>query len=218
MTDLIQDEDDDSGILEDRGSDSLGSDSNSMGSDSHSSTSSLLEGEEEAKKTSETNNGTNREVPGVVERQNGNETTTVAVSRTRTKSGTVEDTITRFVQLVSLHVVARLVMFPQMVQYHYIPHKVVRTALVWFTRLLPVVLFLAILNTMTGIMTQLRPSDHQPQFFDPDSNIQKMLDLEANLTQRGSLNCWDCSAWYSDGGGGSTTGGGGGDNHDCDRH
>ena len=211
MTELMTaDVDNDSGILEDRGSDSVGSDSNSMGSDSHSSTSSLLDGEEDTKKTSEMDTSTNGEVPGMIELQNGNGTTTVTVSRTRTKLTTLEDTITTFVQRVSLHFVARVVMYPQMVQYTCIPDKNLRAILQWSTRLLPVVLFVAILAGMTVAMTKLRPSDHQPQFFDPDSNIQKMLDLEANLTQRVSVNCWDCSAWYSDGGGSSTGGGGGG--------
>ena len=48
-----------------------------------------------------------------------------------------------------------------------------------------------------GLMMQLRFSNKPPQFFDPDSNIQKMLDLAGNVTDTTTSSCLDCSAWSS---------------------
>lgn len=60
-----------------------------------------------------------------------------------------------------------------------------------------------------GLMMQLRFSNKPPQFFDPDSNIQKMLDLAGNVTDTTSSSCLDCSAWSSPNGEGRGRGGGG---------
>ena len=204
MTEL-RDAETDSGI-EDRGSDSVGSDSNSMGSDSHSSTSSLLDVDEDMKRSTgnRQDTGMGTVVPGMTESQNENETATDIRSHTRTNQPTAEEKLTTFVQKVLLLVVARAVMLPQMVQFS-ISNKISRTVLRWLIRLTPVVLFLLILAAMSGAMSQLKPSDHPPQFFDPDSNIQKMLDLTGNLTERSSKDCSLCSASYNQQ---STTGGG----------
>lgn len=197
----LQDAETDSGIQEDRGSDSVGSDSNSIGSDSHSSTSSLDINEEE----NVTGENGIEVVTGV---ENGN----VTVSTSHTGSNKrLEDVITILSQKIMLHTIARAVMLPQMIQYNCISSKKLRAIFRWTTRLIPVILFIVILISMSGAMSQLKPSDHPPQFFDPDSNIQKMLDLEGNLTETSVVNCWDCSAWYNGGGGGTTGGGGGGD-------
>ena len=45
----------------------------------------------------------------------------------------------------------------------------------------------------------LKPTDRPPQFFKPNSNIQKMLDLAGNLTSADAVNCYSCSAWYTPG-------------------
>ena len=218
MTEL-RDAETDSGI-EDRGSDSIGSDSHSTGSGSHSSTSSLLDvdvdmsqsiGTEQEPKQTGTGTFVALVESGTAEPQNGNEILTSVRSYTGTKQPTAESKLTIFVQKVILQVVARPAMLPQMIQYSFVSGKITRAILRWSTRFIPIVLFTLILFLMGAAMLKLRPSDHPPQFFDPDSNIQKMLDLEGNLTQPSALNCWDCSAWYSDhqaspGGGGMASG------------
>ena len=196
MTELQDRLETDSGIVEDRGSDSTGSDSNSVGSDSHSSTSSLA--------AEETNAGME---PG--KERNGTETEeveprmevyrkTTLITRIR-HSRKLETILTLFIQKVLLLTLARGVMLPQTLRYSFVTNNALRTILRWLTRLLPVALFIAILVSMSGAMSQLQPTDHPPQFFDPDSNIQRMLDLEGNLTDREVVNCWNCSAWYSGG-------------------
>ena len=191
MTDLMRnDTETDSGIIEDRSSDSVGSDSNSVGSGSNSSQSSLVElgsGEMEQ-------NGI-QALPGMEVSGNGNET------RVGTQSN-VDTKITLFLQKTLLLTVARAMLYPQLVEYRCIASRKLRAALLWATRLLPVVIFVVVLVSMSGAMSQLEPTNHPPQFFDPDSNIQKMLDLEGNLTQKEVINCWNCSAWYSGPGGG----------------
>lgn len=62
---------------------------------------------------------------------------------------------------------------------------------------LRVLILLAVLGTSVGLLLQLRFSDKPPQFFDPDSNIQKMLDLAGNVTDSSAINCYNCSAWNS---------------------
>ena len=212
MTELKDEEETDSGILEDRNSDSLGSDSNSTGSDSNSigsnsSTSNLLDDSNAGLEPMANKTGMRaREVETGME--NGIETKTTIVSDTAVTAATAataDNKMTIFVQMLMLRLVARPVMLPQLIQYTSISNKTLRTILRWTTRLIPVFVFIVILACMSGAMSQLKPSDHPPQFFDPDSNIQKMLDLEGNLTQRSAVNCWDCSAWY----GGSGGGGGG---------
>ena len=190
----------DSGIIEDRGSDSTGSDSNSVGSDSHSSTSSLVAEED----------GNIGMEPG--SKRNGTDTTAAVVSRMEepvngnpevTRSPTIENRITVLVQKALLFTIARVVMLPQLVRCRCLPDGLLRTIVRWTTRLLPVILFIAILVSMSGAASQLQPSDGPPQIFDPDSNMQKLLNLQGNLTDVESINCWNCSAWYI----GTTSGG-----------
>lgn len=193
MTEL-RDVEVDSGI-EDRGSDSIRSDSNSVGSGSNSTTSSLLD--------------VNEDTIGMEQRLHQPETETTelnevdaipVVSRTRSSSWTIEGKLTVLVQKALLLTVARAVMLPHTVKYSFISNTILRNILRWFTRLVPVILFAIILASMSGAMSRLKPSDHPPQFFDPDSNIQKMLDLSGNLTERSAVNCWQCLAWYNEGG------------------
>ena len=58
-------------------------------------------------------------------------------------------------------------------------------------------MFLFVLGISVGLLVQLRFNDKPPQFFDPDSNIQKMLDLAGNVTDSSAVNCYNCSAWNS---------------------
>ena len=218
----------DSGI-EDRGSESLGSgegsDTHSAGSDSHSPSSSVLDMElvtEEAAGV-RMNPGSVPVAPGLLHRRKlppyappvtiqvgeiGSAPQSVGCNEPRP---TAEERHTRIVQEALLKVVATPVMFPQMVRFSFVRCAALRTALRWVTRLSLVLVFAVILVGMCVAMLQLKPADHPPQFFDPDSNIQKMLDLEGNLTTREAVNCWDCSAWYGRGG----TGGGGGSECVC---
>lgn len=62
-----------------------------------------------------------------------------------------------------------------------------------------VFVFVAILTLSLVGTAFLKPTNRPPQFFKPDSNIQKMLDLTGNLTDTDALNCYSCSAWYGQG-------------------
>ena len=206
----------DSGI-EDRGSDSLGS---SEGSDTRSSNSSL-DAELEVDITagmeqrlvdvgpSSFQNRTSSypQVPVLAVQRGSVESSLVSQNRNgilATCAATlqlllaVESKLTRYVQMILLRAIAHPVMLPQLVTCSCERNKVARTILRWTTRLSVVAVFVVILAGMFGAMLQLKPADHPPRFFDPDSNIQKLLDLDGNLTARTAINCWDCSAWYSD--------------------
>ena len=199
MTEL-RDVEIDSGI-EDRGSDSVGSNSNSTGSGSNSTSSSLLDVSEDPIGMEQT-----PDQPEIRTTELNESDTTLVITQSRSSRPTVEGKLTTLVQKALLLTVARAVMLPHTVKYSCIPNTTLRTILRWFTRLVPVVVFVIILASMSGAMSQLKPSDHPPQFFDPDSNIQKMLDLSGNLTQRSALNCWQCSSWYDGNSGGRSVG------------
>lgn len=47
-----------------------------------------------------------------------------------------------------------------------------------------------------GMATQLQVSDHPPQLFQPETNLQRLLDLKANFTMIDDLHCDLCSAMY----------------------
>lgn len=48
-----------------------------------------------------------------------------------------------------------------------------------------------------GITTRLQPSDQAPQFLDSDSNIQKLLDLQSEVSQQqNDYNCGECSGYF----------------------
>nr|KAG5704741.1 hypothetical protein BaRGS_005197 [Batillaria attramentaria] len=59
-----------------------------------------------------------------------------------------------------------------------------------------IVTFVLLLGASIGCMTQLRPSDHPPQLFEPDTNLQRLLDLKANFSIIDTLRCDHCSALY----------------------
>jgi hypothetical protein len=59
--------------------------------------------------------------------------------------------------------------------------------------------FIAVLCASFLATAFLKPTDRPPQFFKPNSNIQKMLDLAGNLTSADAVNCYSCSAWYTPG-------------------
>ena len=210
MTELRDTLETDSGIVEDKGSEgSAGSDSHSMASSgSHSSSTSSLVGPEEEVK--------GKNVVSMEPGHEQNRTETVMVSAmeesangnppSSTRAPTIENRMTVFVQKALLLTVARGLMLPQLLRYSCLPDGLLRTILRWTTRLLPVIIFIVILVSMSGATSQLKPSDGPPQIFDPDSNIQKLLNLQGNLTDIEAVNCWNCSAWYE----GTTSGGGGG--------
>ena len=70
-------------------------------------------------------------------------------------------------------------------------------------------ILLVVIAISLGLLSQLRFTNQPPQFFDPDSNIQKMLNLTGNMTDLGASECYDqCSSWSagSDGEGGREEG------------
>ena len=109
---------------------------------------------------------------------------------------TAESWLTSRVQAFLLRFLAVPVMILQVwrPKFHCVSNRV-GSVLRLFIRLGFVWLFVIILAMSLGKTTQLKVSDHQPQFFDPDTNIQKMLDLEGNLTEPSGDNCGSCSAW-----------------------
>ena len=42
----------------------------------------------------------------------------------------------------------------------------------------------------------LRPTHQAPQFMDSNSNIQKLLDLQSEVSQQTDYDCWNCSAFF----------------------
>ena len=62
-----------------------------------------------------------------------------------------------------------------------------------------VVGFILVLSSSFVATAFLKPTDRPPQFFNPNSNIQKMLDLAGNLTSAEAVNCYSCSAWFTPG-------------------
>ena len=71
-------------------------------------------------------------------------------------------------------------------------------------------ILLVVIAISLGLLSQFRFTNQPPQFFDPDSNIQKMLNLAGNVTDLGASECYDqCSSWSagSDGEGGEGRGG-----------
>lgn len=63
---------------------------------------------------------------------------------------------------------------------------------------IPIILFFGMILLGSVIcMTQLTPSDHPPQLFEPDTNLQRLLDLKANFSIIDTLHCDRCSALYN---------------------
>ncbi len=110
-----------------------------------------------------------------------------------------EHELTTVVQVLMLKYLARPIMYLQLVKIQSLPLRLV-------ARLTLVFVFSVIFLMSIGGMVQLKPTDHPPQFFDPDSNIQKMMDLAGNLTDTNTVNCNNCFAWHP-GPGGSHSGG-----------
>lgn len=57
--------------------------------------------------------------------------------------------------------------------------------------------FVLCLIASIAITTRLQPSDKAPQFLDSDSNIQKLLDLQSEVSQQqNDYDCWNCSGYF----------------------
>ena len=113
---------------------------------------------------------------------------------------TVENKATELTQTFLLKYLAR----PVMILHLWKPalatlRSCVRHVLRAVTSLGLVWLFLCLVGIFFSRIWFLKLTDQPPQFFDPDSNLQKMLDLAGNLTDARDINCWDCSAWYNPG-------------------
>ena len=105
----------------------------------------------------------------------------------------VQNYLTAIVQIFMMKFIARPLLAPRLWK----PTGDRKSVLSVFTQggfvwLFCIVIALSILGT-----SFLQLTNHQPQFFNPDSNLQKLLDLNGNLTDSNSYNCWDCSAWYT---------------------
>lgn len=212
--------DDDSGIdIVEQGNGSEGSEnsSTSSGSDSGSSTALLVgpddeEGTDETQETFLLKRTSGVLEPGEQPLQSTQDETTVVQAhgnstapavQTEGDSGilagilSVERRLTTLVQVFMMKFVARPVLAPRLWK----PTGDRRSVLNVFTQggfiwIFCIVVALSILGT-----SFLQLTNHQPQFFNPDSNLQKMLDLNGNLTDATSYNCWSCSAWFTNYGG-----------------
>lgn len=127
----------------------------------------------------------------------------VAVSLVETEGDvrnlTVANRLTAIIQVAMMKLIARPVLFPHLVSKHITNSclkLIVKCTFVW-------VFVVVAIFSITGTAL-LQPTNRPPQFFNPDSNIQKLLDLKGNLTDARSYNCWACSAWYTKYGGTSS--------------
>ena len=109
---------------------------------------------------------------------------------------TVANRLTAIIQVAMMRLVARPVLLPHLLSKHITNGCLKLIAKCTFVWLFVVVAIFSITGTAL-----LQPTNHPPQFFNPDSNIQKLLDLKGNLTDAKSYNCWACSAWYTKYGG-----------------
>ena len=57
--------------------------------------------------------------------------------------------------------------------------------------------YLLVLAVSLALLLQLRLSDKPPQFFSPDSNIQKLLDLVGNISDVDAVDGYSYSEWSS---------------------
>ncbi len=62
-----------------------------------------------------------------------------------------------------------------------------------------VLAYLVLVGMSIGMLSNMQLTDKPPQLFNPDTNIQKMLDLAGNVTDSSTINCYNCSAWNSNG-------------------
>ena len=56
-------------------------------------------------------------------------------------------------------------------------------------------IFLILFCVSAGVVTQVRTANKPPQLFDSDSNLQRLYDLAANLSDSG-ISCDQCSGIY----------------------
>jgi len=61
----------------------------------------------------------------------------------------------------------------------------------------PLLIAFAILLLASVITSSfLQPTHQAPQFLDSNSNIQKLLDLQNEVSQQSDYDCWNCSAYF----------------------
>ena len=62
---------------------------------------------------------------------------------------------------------------------------------------IPLLIVFAILLLASVITSSfLQPTHKAPQFLDSNSNIQKLLDLQNEVSQQSDYDCWNCSAYF----------------------
>ena len=121
--------------------------------------------------------------------------TTAAESADLTTTGP----FTHLLQTIMFKAIGRVVMLPFL--WHSRRYESSRKEEGVCTRFSPIQLtmvcvFIAILVGSFTTSVFLGFTDHPPQFFNPNSNIQKMLDLSGNLTDSSAIDCYKCSPWY----------------------
>ena len=200
--------DDDSGIgneTEESENSSTGSDNTSTGSGSDSSPSMEPKSNNERDKEQRLDTVPLGPPSGAVASQGAHHTdestpsqvqVTVALVESDVRDLTTENRLTAIIQVGMMWLVAVPVLFP-----HLLSKRITNSCLKLITKCSFVWLFVLMAILSIGGTALLQPTNHPPQFFDPDSNIQKLLDLKGNLTDARSYNCWACSAWYTKYGG-----------------
>lgn len=195
--------DDDSGIdIQEQGNGSLGSNSDSSSSDSGSDPNlasvedDALLGGDDAGPEVVVSGETDEEqlLPMAQQGVDGSSPHSIPVG---SRSHSAQSQLTAAVQVFMLKYIARPVMYVQLVEIRSLLLRILaRPALIY--------VFVVFCATSFGGMVQLEPASHAPQFFDPDSNIQKMIDLAGNLTDSDTASCHDCSNWNPGGRSGFT--------------
>ncbi|XP_035696783.1 protein dispatched homolog 3-like [Branchiostoma floridae] len=78
----------------------------------------------------------------------------------------------------------------QGLMYHYVAVPVVKA------RWAIVVVYMALLAGSLVLVTQLTPASHPPELFQPNTNLQRLLNMKNNFTE--ALGCTDCSGLFKD--------------------
>ena len=200
--------DDDSGIgneTEESENSSTGSDNTSTGSGSDSSPSMEPKSNNERDKEQRLDTVPLGPASGAVASQGAHHTDestpsqvqrTVVLVESDVRDLTAENRLTAIVQVGMMRFVAVPVLIP-----HLLSKRITNSFLKFITKCTFVWVFVVMAILSIGGTALLQPTNRPPQFFDPDSNIQKLLDLKGNLTDAKSYNCWACSAWYTKYGG-----------------
>lgn len=136
-------------------------------------------------------------VASVLENDSGMRAIVEQITPDSDRVNTFDRRLTNAMQTGMLYI-SMLPMTLHLVRAYVASHRPRRSTLFHLLNILfHVVIFCALLGVSVALLRQLRFNSKPPQFFDPRSNIQKMLDLAGNVTDSSALNCYNCSAWNS---------------------